>query len=37
MLDQFFGENQFVNEIIWKRQSAHSDAKQALRHADVLD
>jgi len=32
MLDQVFGENQFINEIIWKRQSAHSDAKQGSRH-----
>jgi hypothetical protein len=28
MLDQIFGENQFQNEIVWKRQSGHSDAKQ---------
>jgi DNA modification methylase len=32
MLDQIFGENSFVNEIIWKRQSAHSDAKQGSKH-----
>jgi DNA modification methylase len=32
MLDQILGENRFVNEIIWKRQSAHSDAKQGSRH-----
>lgn len=32
MLDQTFGENSFVNEIIWKRQSAHSDAKQGSKH-----
>ncbi len=32
MLDQIFGENQFINEIIWKRQSAHNDAKQGARH-----
>ena len=25
MLDQIFGESNFVNEIIWKRQSAHKD------------
>src|SRR5215213_3470151 len=25
MLDVIFGENNFVNEIIWKRQSAHND------------
>src|SRR5436309_723304 len=32
MLDQILGENSFVNEIIWKRQSAHSDAKQGSKH-----
>ena len=32
MLDQIFGENNFLNEIIWKRQSAHSDAKQGSKH-----
>jgi hypothetical protein len=32
MLDSIFGENQFVNEIVWKRQSAHSDAKQGSKH-----
>ncbi len=32
MLDQIFGEENFVNEIIWKRQSAHSDAKQGSKH-----
>jgi DNA modification methylase len=32
MLDQIFSENNFVNEIIWKRQSAHSNAKQGSKH-----
>ncbi|MEK6674859.1 MAG: DNA methyltransferase, partial [Planctomycetota bacterium] len=32
MLDQILGENNFINEIIWKRQSAHSDAKQGSKH-----
>lgn len=32
MLDQIFGEDQFINEIVWKRQSAHSDAKQGSKH-----
>jgi adenine specific DNA methylase Mod len=36
MLDQIFGENQFVNEIIWKRQSSHSDAKQGSKHLGRL-
>jgi DNA modification methylase len=32
MLDQIFGENNFVNEIIWKRQTSHNDAKQGSKH-----
>ena len=32
MLDQIFGENNFINEIIWKRQSSHNDAKQGSKH-----
>jgi DNA modification methylase len=32
MLDQILGESSFVNEIIWKRQSAHNDAKQGSKH-----
>jgi adenine-specific DNA-methyltransferase len=33
---RIFGENQFVNEIIWKRQSSHSDAKQGSKHLGRL-
>jgi DNA modification methylase len=32
MLDKILGEGNFVNEIIWKRQSAHNDAKQGSKH-----
>jgi DNA modification methylase len=32
MLDQIFGEGGFINEIIWKRQSSHNDAKQGSKH-----
>ena len=32
MLDQIFGENNFINEIVWKRQTSHNDAKQGSRH-----
>lgn len=32
MLDQIMGEDNFINEIIWKRQSAHNDAKQGAKH-----
>ncbi len=36
MLDQIFGENQFQNEIVWKRTSAHSSAKRYGPVHDVL-
>lgn len=32
LLDAVFGPEQFVNEIIWKRSSAHSDTKQGSKH-----
>lgn len=32
MLDQILGENNFQNEIIWKRTTAHTDAKQGSKH-----
>lgn len=32
MLDRILGEENFVNEIIWKRQSAHNDAKEGSKH-----
>lgn len=32
MLYQMFGENNFVNEIVWKRQTSHNDAKQGSKH-----
>ncbi len=32
MLDQVFGENNFLNEIVWKRQTSHNDAKQGSKH-----
>ena len=32
MLDVIFGENNFQNEIIWKRSAAHTDAKQGSKH-----
>jgi adenine specific DNA methylase Mod len=30
ILDELFGQNNFQNEIIWKRSSAHSDTKQGM-------
>ena len=32
MLDHIFGENNFQNEIVWKRSTAHTDAKQGSKH-----
>lgn len=32
MLDQILGEEYFVNEIVWKRQTSHNDAKQGSKH-----
>src|SRR5438876_4532054 len=32
MLDQIFGENNFVNEIVWKRSDAKSDVGQGSKH-----
>ena len=38
MLDQIFGENNFQNEIVWKRSTAHSDAKQgATQYGRIHD
>jgi DNA modification methylase len=32
MLDHILGENNFINEIVWKRQTSHNDAKQGSMH-----
>lgn len=32
ILDSIFGPQRFVNEIVWKRSSAHSDAAQGATH-----
>lgn len=31
-MDEIFGVNNFRNEIIWKRQSGHNDARQGSKH-----
>jgi adenine-specific DNA-methyltransferase len=36
MLDQVFGENQFQNEIVWKRSSAHSDSQRYGANHDTI-
>ena len=32
LLDAIFGAERFVNEVVWKRSSAHSDVVQGARH-----
>ncbi len=36
MLDQIFGENNFQNEIVWKRTTAHSDSKRYGMNVDNI-
>jgi len=35
-LDQIFGIDKFINQIIWKRQTAHSDIGQGSRHCGPI-
>ena len=36
VLDTIFGPERFRNEIVWKRTTAHGDARQGARHYDRL-
>ena len=36
LLDEIFGNDNFVNEIIWKRTTAHGDAKQGAKRYDIV-
>ncbi len=36
MLDSIFGAEHFINEVIWKRSTAHSDTKQGAHHMGRL-
>ncbi len=36
-LNEIFGTQNFVNQICWRRTTAHGDAKQGARHFDILD
>ncbi len=36
ILDEVFGQESFVNEVVWKRQTAHSDVGQGARHLGRL-
>ena len=35
-LDEIFGPDSFVNEIIWRRTTAHGDAKQGAKRYDMV-
>lgn len=36
MLDAIFGAEHFINEVIWRRSTAHSDTKQGAQHMGRL-
>jgi len=36
VLDEIFGKNRVINQIIWKRQTAHSDSGQGSQHLGRL-
>ncbi len=36
VMDEVFGLQNFVNEVVWKRTTAHGDTKQGARHYDVV-
>ena len=36
LLDEVFGEDNFVNEIVWKRTFSHSDVGQGAKHLGRL-
>ena len=37
LMDAVFGPNLYLNEMTWKRSSAHSDTRQGMRRAGKLD
>lgn len=36
LMDEIFGENNFINEIVWKRTFSHSDVGQGAKHLGRL-
>jgi len=36
LMDSIFGPNRFLNEVVWKRTSAHSDTKQGMRRCGKI-
>ncbi len=37
ILNEIFGQDNFVNQICWRRTTAHGDAKQGAKHFDIVD
>lgn len=37
VLNEVFGSDNFVNQICWRRTTAHGDAKQGAKHFDTVD
>lgn len=36
LMDDIFDANYFINDIVWKRTTAHGDAKQGAKHFDIV-
>ena len=36
-MGEIFGTDNFVNQICWRRTTAHGDAKQGAQHFDTVD
>jgi DNA modification methylase len=36
IMDEVFGSGQFINEVVWKRSDAHSDAGQGAKHFGAI-
>ena len=36
IMDEVFGPNNFINELVWKRTTAHGDAKQGAKKFDIV-
>ena len=37
VLNEIFGSENFINQICWRRTTAHGDAKQGAKHFDIVD
>jgi DNA modification methylase len=36
LMDEIFGEHNFINEVIWQRSDAHSDVSQGAKHLGAI-